>query len=234
MLKVIKYDWKNGWYNIRTLLAAALVLSVLAGLTLRIFESVLLSVVWTAVMWALLVLTVAAIFRNMSGRMFGAEGYLTHTLPVSTWELLLGKSVGTWLFGVFMVFAAIILWVILIIIDAGMPEVWCFLMEVVDALPKLGAYHFRSLAIGMGHVLAGIASFLVASFMLVVQLQFICIAARQFGKYHIAGGIIVFIVLSSLESNWNQSLAIGFLSVVLFSALCFAGSCWLLKKRMSI
>lgn len=234
MLKVMKYDWKNGWNSIRGILLLAAVLAALAGYVMRTFDTSTIGFLWFAVMTAMLVLTVRAIFRNMSDRMFGPEGYLTHTLPVDTWELLLGKAAGTWLFGVFMVIAAVICWFLLLLCDIGTSVLGDSLMMVIEALPKLGGYHFQQLAIGMRYLVSGILAFLVISFLLIVQLQFICIAARLFGKFHIAGGIIVFLILVFVEASWDQSMAMGFLIVLLCTAVCFAGSHWLLKHCLHI
>lgn len=234
MLKVMKYDWKNGWNAVRIILPLAAVIAAAAGFVQRNTDSPLMGMVWFVVMAAMLVLTVNAIFRNMTSRMFGAEGYLTHTLPVKTWELILGKAVGTWLFGVFMVFAAIACWVLLLICDIGTSVIWDSLMQVMKALPKLGVYHFKQLATGMRYLLMGVLAFLGISFLLVVQFQFICIAASRFGRYRIAGGIIVFLLLVLLESLWNQTMSMGFLTILLTSAVCFGGSLWLLKHHLHV
>lgn len=257
MLKVMKYDWKNGWNSVRPVLLLATVLSILLGLVLgmgggqvTVYNDsfgimsdsdalpkggALLGIVWFAVMVALLVLTLDAIFKNMSGRMFGPEGYLTHALPVHTWELLLGKTLGTWIFGVFMVAVAIAsILLMMLSAMAGSGSILKTLTFIVDSMPKLGAYHFQQLARGAGYVLYGVAAFLAGSFLLVVQFQFICIAARQFGKFHAAGGIIVFWILCSIEGNLNHALSMGFLIVLVSSAACFYGSWWLLNNRLSV
>lgn len=255
MLKVMKYDWKNGWYNVRTTLIAAVVLSIVAGIAFGLIGGspvvsenqvaiigdnqdaifMVISIIWFAVMVALLVLTVDAIGRNMISRMFGPEAYLTHALPVDTWELLLGKSVGTWLFGVFMVFMAGALVILLFAFTiAGSGEMFALIAKFVEILPKLGDYHLEQIADGFTFLLYGILGFLAGSYLLVVQFQFICIAARQFGRFHLAGGCVVLWVLICIENNLNRGLSLGFLAVLLTSAACFAGSNWLLKHRLNV
>lgn len=256
MLKVLKYDWKNGWNAVKPVLPAALILSVLFGLFMgRIGGTpvasqtafgvvsdkeidivvMVLSVVWFGVMTALLVLTVIAIDQNMDRRMFGTEGYLTHTLPVETWELLGGKTIGTWLFGLFMFAVALVsIPVIMLFTAVGTGEMVVFFRKLIDLLPKLGAYHFQQLAAGAGYAIWGIAAFCAWSFLVIVQLQFVCIAGRLFGKYYLAGEIIVLWVLISLENNLNRLLSAGFLVCLLVSAACFCGSCWLVKKKLNV
>lgn len=255
MLKVMKYDWRNGWNAVRSTLLAAAVVSVVIGIVFGMLGGQVvinrevfmiagektidyvvmgLCIVWFALMTALLVQTVDAIFRNMVGRMFGPEGYLTHSLPVSSWELLLGKAMGTWIFGVFMVLVAI--GAVLLVMAATAASSGAVLKAVnlvFQALPKLGAYHFRRIVSGAGYVLYGVAAFLAWSFLMVIQFQFICIAARQFGRFHVAGGFIVFWLLCVVEGNLNQMLSMGFVIFLLSSAACFYGSRWLLEHRLS-
>lgn len=256
MLKVLKYDWKNGWNSVRLLLIGAAIASAVFGISAglqggrpvidgKAFGIMgqeqlsnltgILMVVWFSIMVALLVLTVDAILKNLSGRMFGPEGCLTHTLPVEVWELLAGKALGTWIFGVFMVFvafAALLLAMAATIVGAG--SVMTFVRYAVEMLPKLGAYHFRQLAEGMGYFVYGLGAFLIWSLLLVIQFQFVCIASRLFGKYHIAGAVIITDVLFMVENNINTVISMGFVIVLLASAACFYGSCWLLKHKLSI
>lgn len=256
MLKVLKYDWRSGWSSVKLTLLVAAVFSILFGFCLSFLGGqvvvnsenigvtgenrmdtvvMILSIIWFSIMMALLVLTVDTILKNLSARMFGPEGYLTHTLPVSTWELLGGKVLGTWLFGVFMVGAAITaVFLVLISTVAGTNELRHFVNAVVELLPKLGSYHFRQIATGLGYLLYGIGAFLAWSLLLVVQLQFILIAARQFGKFHIAGGVIIFCVLLTLEGRLNNLLSMGFLVCLVSSAACFWGSYWLLQHRLNV
>lgn len=256
MLKVLKMDWRNGWQSVRGTLLLAAIVSVVFGSLAGFYDGevalgpdqfgvfvesnsevvgIVLSVSWCAVMVALLVLTVDTIVKNMSNRMFEAAGYLTHTLPVSTWELLTGKALGTWLFGVFMVFVAFAsLFLVLFTTTLSSVDFRKLVETIAALLPKLGSYHFRQMAIGAGYVLYALGAFLAWSLLLVVQFQFICIAARQFGKYHIAGGVIVFCVLLTLEGKLNNLLSMGFLVCLLFAAACFYGSYWLLKNRLSL
>lgn len=256
MLKILKYDWKNGWNAVKFPLIAAAVVSALLGIVMGLlggqvaigqqlfavvgessmdYVVMFLSIGWFSVMVALLVLTVDAIFRNLSTRMFGPEGYLTHTLPVETWELLAGKALGTWIFGVFMVCVAIFSVVLVVLCTAVTSIELTKLMEtIVEFLPKLGAYHFRQMAVGAGYLLYGIGAFLIWSLMIVVQYQFICIASRLFGRFHAAGAIILFCLLLSLEGNLNRLFSMGFLVALLTSAACFLGSHWLLRHKLSL
>lgn len=234
MLKVMKYDWKNGWNNIHVVLILAVVVSALMGVAAR-NRIGNLSFVWFAVMMAMLVMTANVIIRNMTSQMFGDKAYLTHTLPVDTWELLLGKAVGTWLFGVFMLFAATACWMLLLVTSgAGAEEMQLNLAVVIDMLPKLGAYFFNREAYSLGFEALGVLSFLGWSFLIVLQFQFVCILSREFGRFRVAGGIIVFLLMDSIEGVWNHSEAMGFVLILICSAACFFASNWFLKHRLSV
>lgn len=256
MLKVFKQNWGHGWNNVRTTLFVSMLLSVVVGVVLGLLgnapvvsvnaigffgegavDKVLagLMIVWFAVMTALLVQTIVAIVYNLNESMFGKEACLTHSLPVESWELLGGKALGTWAFGVFMVLMALVdLFLLMFSAAAGTGEMGEFLLKIVKVLPKLGAFHIERMAAGIGYLLYGFGAFLIWSLMLVILLQFIFIAARQFGKYHLAGGVIVFVVLLEIGGRLNKAISAGFIVVLLLSAACFTAGNWLLKNRLSL
>lgn len=257
MLKVFKHSWGYGWNSVRATLFVSVLLSVVVGVVLGMLgnapvvseneigfffmEETMdklvagMFIAWFAVMTALLVQTIIVIVYNLNESMFYKEAYLTHTLPVESWELLGGKALGTWVFGVFMMTMALVnFFLLLFSAAAGTGQMGVFLMKVVEVLPKLGAFHFERMAVGVGYLLYGIGAFLVWSLMLVILLQFIFVAARQFGRYHVAGGVIVFVVLLEIGGKLNKAISAGFLVVLLMSAACFAGANWLLKKRISV
>lgn len=255
MLKILKYEWKLGFRTVRSTLIAGLILSVLFGLLVGmlgtpdygmdrlLFASndqtdivfMVISLVWTAVWFALFVQTVDIILKALSTRMFAPEGYLTHTLPVETWELLTGKALGMWLFGLFMVaMAAIGFWALLLValtVSGALADFAKFLWE---ALPRLTPYHWTTLGQGIGLGIKVLLIFLVTSFIGIVNLQFICIAGRQFGKHHLAGGVIVLVVLLNIEGRLVNATHLGSLVTIFMGAACFVGSNWLLKNRLSL
>lgn len=256
MLKVFKMDWKYGWHAVRGTLLAALLISVAVGIltgamgnapvvrenAIGFFGEGTMDnvfafsfICWFAVMAALLVQTVIVIVHNLNGSMFGKEAYLTHTLPVRSWELLGGKALGTWVFGVFMLVMAFVNFFLLLFSAAvGTGTLLQLLKEIVAALPKLGEYHFSQLAEGTWYLLYGLGASLLGSLLLIVLLQFIFIAARQFGKHYIAGGVIVYVVLLLVGSKLNSATSSGFLVVLAMSIVCFLAGNWLLNHRLHL
>ena len=102
--KLLKHEWKTVWKVPVLLIAILMVISVMAGLTfaLPIWDSEWIGLPLSGVMM-IIVYYIALIavgigitiyfavryYRNM----FTDEGYLTHTLPVTTHQLLLNKVI---------------------------------------------------------------------------------------------------------------------------------------------
>lgn len=234
MLKVMKYELRSEFNEVRFLLCAAFGLSILVGLILRFGELPLLPTVWFAVMLALVVLSVKAIFRNMTNRMFGTESYLTHTLPVDTWELLLGKAAAAWLFGILITAAASACWLLTLICISGFSDAGAASFVVMQSLPKLGEYYFSAFPNTIKYILLGIPAFIAISFLVILEFQFACIAGKQFGKYRAVAQTLIFVVLCMVEGIYNKSMSVGFLIVVVAAGGCFVGSHWLLRHKLSI
>lgn len=259
MLKILKYDFLEGWNRVKGLLAAAGIVSILLGVTVGLlgrpavwdgaFAVVgeektglavgFLSIVWFALMVALAVLTVCTVFQNLSHGMFHAEGILVHTLPVETWELLVGKALGTWLFGVFMVFMALmaVLVTFLFCIAALFLMAGTSGRELLEAAAiftgRFTPEHWSFIIRGTGWTLYGAAVFGIMSLILVVQLQFVCIAAHQ-SRHAAAVGLVVFLVLSMVEGRVNRAIPYGVAGSLLVAAACAYGSWWLLKHRLRV
>lgn len=257
MLKLMKYEWKLGFRSVKNTLIAGVLLSLLFGVLIGLLGTVVYnldgvfqgftgegitetvvmvaSILWIAVWIALFVQTVDFIIKALSTRMFAPEGYLTHTLPLETWELLGGKALGVWMFGVFMaVVAAVQIWIVLLtglLLSGALPEFVEYLWQV---LPELTPYHWATLAQATGWIAVAVLAFLGASAVGVVNLQFICIAARQFGKHHLAGGIIVLAILINIEGRLVSATHLGSLITVLMAVTCFCGSNYLLKNKLSV
>ncbi len=255
MLKLMKYEWKLGFRTVRFTLIAGLIVSILFGLLVGVLgtpdygidrlvfagndrtEFVIMvgSIVWVAVWFALFVQTVDVILKALSTRMFAPEGYIAHTLPLETWELLGGKALGVWLFGLFMSLMAFIGMVLLLFTAlAASGEMVNFFKYLWQTIPKLTPYHWETLAQAMGWLALALIAFPGATAVGIVNLQFICIASRQFGKHHLAGGIIVLVILINIEGRLSSATHLGSVITVLMAIACFCGSNYLLKTRLSV
>lgn len=257
MLKLTKYEWKLGFRTVKNTLIGGIILSFLLGLLIGLLGTVVYnsdgvfqgftgegitdtvvmvaSFLWIAVWFALFVQTVDFIIKALSTRMFAPEGYLTHTLPLAIWELLGGKALGVWLFGLFMCLMAFVGTLVLAFTAlAASGEIVNFYRYLWQVLPKLTSYHWQTLGQAMGRLALVFIAFLGATAVGIVNLQFICIAARQFGKHHLAGGIIVLVILLNIEGRLTSATHLGTLITILMAIACFCGSNYLLKKHLSV
>ncbi|MDE7302760.1 MAG: ABC transporter permease, partial [Oscillospiraceae bacterium] len=103
--KLIKYDLMADWKKYSALYAATLLVSVMLLIMSKIKErisdnrilelvedmfGIVLMTLIVAIGIAVSVLTVMRFYKNV----VRDEGYLTHTLPVHTWEILASKLIS--------------------------------------------------------------------------------------------------------------------------------------------
>ncbi|MDE6745299.1 MAG: hypothetical protein K2J72_01535, partial [Oscillospiraceae bacterium] len=106
--KLIKYDLMADWKKYAALYAATLITSIMLFTTGKIKESIrdnrilemvedMFGIVFMtliiAISVAVVVLTVMRFYKNV----MRDEGYLTHTLPVHTWEILASKLISSYI-----------------------------------------------------------------------------------------------------------------------------------------
>ena len=108
--KLIKHEWISGWKIPTILVGVLLVISLLAGLTFAapVWESemtglsLLLVMVWLLYYFALIGVSVGVMLYlaiRFYKSMYTDEGYLTHTLPVTSHQLLWSKMlyIAAWM-----------------------------------------------------------------------------------------------------------------------------------------
>lgn len=114
--KLIKYDLMADWKKYSALYAATLLVSVMLFTTGKIKEHIrdnrilvmvenMFGILFTTLIAAIgimvVVLTVMRFYKNV----MRDEGYLTHTLPVHTWQILVSKLISSyvWFFSAFII-----------------------------------------------------------------------------------------------------------------------------------
>lgn len=106
--KLIKYDLLADWKKYSTLYAAMLFVSIMLAFTIELSEKItnnriieLMEVVFASAFMiliaAILILTVAFTVMRFYKNVMKDEGYLTHTLPVHTWQILLSKLISSYI-----------------------------------------------------------------------------------------------------------------------------------------
>lgn len=122
--KLCKFEWKSSYRMYVMFYAILLVCSVLIGMGsfhdiklpgILEFLVNLTIIIYSAGIFAISILTIVFIFRNYVKSMYQRQAYLTHTLPVAAWQLMLVKLVSA------------LLWMILTFL-VTMLSVWILMM----------------------------------------------------------------------------------------------------------
>lgn len=111
--KLCKFEWKSSYRLYVMFYAILLACSIIIGMSSipDIKPSVLeyliaiVVIIYTSGIFAIHIITVVFIFRNYIQTMYKRQSYLTHTLPVATWQLQLVKLLSAllWLILTFLV-----------------------------------------------------------------------------------------------------------------------------------
>lgn len=104
LLKLLKYDFRAMWKQLSLVWGAALVLAVVnrftwfrngPGMYLRKDSGIpgMLALAFTSVIIAMFVIAIGFVISRFSKGLLGDEGYLMHTLPVRSWQLVASKLI---------------------------------------------------------------------------------------------------------------------------------------------
>lgn len=247
--KLIKYDLMADWKKYATLYAATLLVSIMLFTTGKIKENIhnniileiiedMFGVVFTtlivAIGVAVVVLTVMRFYKNV----VRDEGYLTHTLPVHTWEILVSKLISAYIWFL----SAFVIGSICIGIGMGEPF-WLFdaFKELAETISEARGAEEKSMIIQMMTTI--MVSVILSPFFIMTTAYF-CFAVGNLSNSHklgisvltffgvnIAENIIATIVmvlffLNSDDSQWDT------MSVI--EALRMSNSIMLLTLIMSL
>ena len=100
--KLLKYDFRSMWKQFSVIWPAALVLALINRFTLDGTHGTSEVGEWTAVIslsvfigvcFAMVIVSVVFVLTRFYKGLLGDEGYLMHTLPVNTWQLVLSKLI---------------------------------------------------------------------------------------------------------------------------------------------
>ena len=216
--KLLKHEWKAVWKVPVLLIAILMVISVMAGLTfaLPIWDSEWIGLPLSGVMM-IIVYYIALIavgigitiyfavryYRNM----FTDEGYLTHTLPVTTHQLLLNKviTMSAWnLIGVVAVGVSLVLFFGLMFLSLASKDS-SFARDFVEALSELKEMEHFHISRGFGSFLASTAFMMVVSS---VSGSMILIASITLGqmvhKHRVLGSIGAYFAINTIIQGINM------------------------------
>lgn len=220
--KLIKYDLMADWKKYAVLYAATLLVSIMLFTVGKITESIqnniileivedMIGVVFTtlivAIGVAVVVLTVMRFYKNV----MRDEGYLTHTLPVHTWEILASKLISSYIWFL----SALIIGGICIGISVGEPF-WLSdaIEDIAKVISEARGSEEKSLIILMMTVI--IVSVILSPFFIMTHAYF-CFALGNLSNSHklgvsvltffgvnIAENIISTIVMTFFAADFND------------------------------
>lgn len=190
--KLIKYDLMADWKKYTVLYAATLLVSIMLFTMDKITENIqnnkileivesMFGMIFTtlivAIAVAVVVLTVMRFYKNV----MRDEGYLTHTLPVHTWEILASKLISSYIWFL----SAVIIGGICLGIGTGEPF-WLFdaLKELAEAISDAPGSEEKSLIIQLMTTI--ILSVILSPFFIMTHAYF-CFALGNLSNSHKLG-----------------------------------------------
>ena len=135
--KLLKYDFRAMWKQFSMIWLAALVIALINRFTLpfnkgnglveeRELLAIITITVFIGVMCAMFVVAMVFVLTRFYRGLLGDEGYLMHTLPVKTWQLVLSKLICAVVVTVINVAVSILAMFLMMPID------WTALFDVIQ------------------------------------------------------------------------------------------------------
>ena len=256
--KLLKYDFRAMWKQFSMIWLAALVIALINRFTLPFnrqgglaAENELLAVititVFIGVMCAMFVVAMVFVLTRFYRGLLGDEGYLMHTLPVKTWQLVLSKlicAVVVTVVNVAVSFLAMFLMMPINWIEVFDVELWKSLVQgllrqpdallymaeffllCVVALSLMVTMVYLSMAIGHLFHRRRVLMSVVAFFALDIVGNLLI---SLFGELGIMGILDAMALLSGHGGFW-----VGITLLLLPAVLMFFATSYLLKHRLNL
>ena len=256
--KLLKYDFRAMWKQFSMIWLAALVIALINRFTLPFnrqgglgTENELLAVitisVFIGVMCAMFVVAMVFVLTRFYRGLLGDEGYLMHTLPVKTWQLVFSKlvcAIVVTVVNVLVSFLAMFLMMPINWIEVFDMELWMSLAQGLlqrpDALLYLGEFFLlcvvaQALMITMVYLSMAIGH--------LFHRRRVLMSVVAFFALDIAGNLVISLVnelglLGFLDelAMWggHTGFWVGITLLLLPAVLMFLASSYLLKHRLNL
>lgn len=262
--KLLKYDFRSMCKQFAFIWPAALALAVVNRFTISGLDSTssvgettagIAMVVYIAILMAMFIVALIFVIQRFYKGLLGDEGYLMHTLPVHSWQLIGSKLLCAVVTTIISVLVALLS--ILLIVPWSRSD----LQEVFQVLRFLVS-HWTSEVTHMVLLIVEIILFLLVTFALgYLQLYLSMGVGHLFNKNRVAMSVVAYIGIQVVRGNvflrlWTWMLdfldlhvAINSLSEVtrvhqfmwitivgelLCCALFFAGTEFILRKKLNL
>lgn len=253
LFKLLKYDFRAMWKQFSLVWGAALVLALVnrftmfrtpSGKIVTHFDA--LPIILLVVLAAMFVIAVIYVISHFSKGLLGSEGYLMHTLPVRSWELVVSKlicGVVTWVgCGAVSFFVALLMlpteyhnfflpfwWDIFQAVAKHMDMVALiveFCLTVLSAMIQFIAAIYLSIAIGhlapRHRKLAGVAAF-IGLYILLMNVY------NRVFSYGFVQDLV-----NKVNVNAYSSMLTAIATMLIPAALFLAAVCWILEHKLNL
>ncbi|MBQ3583840.1 MAG: hypothetical protein IJA27_03920 [Lachnospiraceae bacterium] len=198
--KLIKHEFKATYKTFGLIFVALMVLALLSRFCIYIpfenvvyeFMSAVMTVVYMIATFGISLISVVLIIKRFSQNMLRDEGYLTHTLPVKTWQHLLAKGLT---YTVWMIASVIAMLGSLFVYFVGTDEFSNFIKSFGEVLNEMLKYPS----------LVGLCVFfliiMIAQVVVNIYAFFAALSLGQiFKKHKIFGAVVFYFVLNYATS----------------------------------
>lgn len=203
-----------------------------------------LVILYVLTMVIVMAVTCVNIVRGYKKSMFDHDAYLTHTLPVAQWQLLLVKVLGalTWIFASFLVSMLSYAVLILMALSEELGRGWYPFLEFMKELVSYGFTH-KELYIVLFVILADLTQIITLIYCIINLMH-----SAYVHRYRTVIGIVLFVGVCLCQSGLENVIAdigllphddmmqnlVAALYYVGYSALWFFASVYLLKHKMEV
>lgn len=223
MNKLVKYELRSAIRQIGPIWAALLVMSIVAGLLgSHIDSSTLMSTKWSSYVFGLIpgllfiglfvacgVITIMIVVLRFYKGLLGEEGYMMHTLPVSTGKLVASKGVVSAIVIFISGFLSVLS--IFIIASPGIPDFREFFSAVFDAIKE----DPKSLILFLQFCLFGLLGTMFQIYTIYASMSI----GQLSGKHRVLLSIGAFILLNTLFSTIHSMIFVGIFESGFFEIL---------------
>lgn len=259
LFKLLKYDFRAMWKQFSLVWGAALVLALVNRFSIFVdaddravhlrdsFVSSVPMFAFMAVIVAMFVIGIIFVINRFSKGMLGDEGYLMHTLPVRSWELVASKLICgavTWVGCSAVSFLSALVMLPLNLSDLLQVPFWSDILRALikhpDMLVLVAEFLLMSLsamvqfiaaiylAIAIGHLfsrhrrLASVAAFIGLYILLM----------NVYGRVFSATFIQRLMDMATANAYGSMFLAIA--TMLIPAALFLAAVCWILEHKLNL
>lgn len=209
LTKLLKYEFKATGRVYGGLYLAILAAAALLGLSFRfpIFlvhtaPIAVLMIVYLALVVAIVVMTVFTIVQRFTRNLLGREGYLMHTLPVSSVQLILSKLISSMVWVLCSILAVLLSFGVFSLFGSLNSSTFSDLMHSLASYGPEITQLLGTVVKGYGFamvllVLEWLASLACA----ILCLYTACMIGHQFKRHVVLAGIAAFVVLNVVQNQ---------------------------------